>query len=512
MKKIEAWFGSLSGWRCYGLAFLLGAAVTLTLPPLYLFPLNFAIFPALLWILGGIKQRRRAFFLGWWFGFGFFVFGLYWIGNALLVFAAKFAWLLPFASAGLPAFLAVFIGIVCLIAWYAKSPLQRILIFALAWTVAEWVRGHVLTGFPWNLLGYAWSGSDAMVQGAAIVGIYGLSLAVVTSACVPAALAYPKRRWRIVAFSAILPALFWSGGTARLETASELEYFENIGLRIVQSDIPQREKWARQFQERNLRKFLDLSLQNRPDWITHTVWPETAATFFVATNTNMRQILAAAVPPGGLLITGAPRRSVSTGKLANAMVAIDTLARVVGTYDKFHLVPFGEYVPFAKYLPIDKITSGKTGFTPGSGPRTLKLPNLPKVSPLICYEVIFPGAITERADRPAWLLNLTNDAWYGVSAGPHQHLAQSRVRAVEEGLPMVRAAYTGISAIIDPYGRILQRRNLNDPGIIDTRLPRPILKSPLYTIWGDFLLLAILIFLSVIILLLPRNIIQPKEQ
>lgn len=512
MEKLAAWFESLSGWRRYGVTFLLGAAVTLTLPPLYLFPLNFFIFPALLWILGGTDRWRTAFFIGWWFGFGFFAFGLYWIGNALLVFAAKFAWLLPFASAGLPAFLAVFVGFVCLIAWHAKPLLPRVLLFAIAWTVFEWIRGHILTGFPWNLIGYAWSGSDAMLQGAAFLGIYGLSLAVILSASLPAVLAGTTRPWRIVVLSALVPTFFWAGGTLRLGTASKLEYFENVGLRIVQSDIPQREKWARQFQERNLRQFLDLSRQNRPDWITHTVWPETAATFFVANDPNIRQILAAAAPPDGLLITGAPRRLHATGTLANAMIAIDSTGRVVGTYDKFHLVPFGEYVPLANILPLEKITSGKSGFTPGPGPRTLSLPGLPKVSPLICYEVIFPGAVTDSSNRPTWMLNLTNDAWYGVSAGPHQHLAQTRVRAVEEGLPLVRAAYTGISAIVDPYGRILQRRGLNDPGVIDTRLPKPLAAPTLYAFWGDFFTIAIMLLLCVILLLSLRNNIQPKEQ
>jgi apolipoprotein N-acyltransferase len=512
MEFIAAWLAALSGWRRNLLVFVLGGATTLTLPPVYLFPLNFLIFPSLLWLLSGVTHWRTAFFVGWWFGFGFFAFGLYWIGNALLVFAAKFAWLLPFASAGLPAFLAVFCGGVCLIAWLGKSHPQRALLFALAWTAAEWIRGHVLTGFPWNLIGYAWSGSDALVQTTAFVGIYGLSFVVVASACLPAAFSAVKRPWIIFLVSAAVPAVFWSGGAIRLENAPEVGFYENVGLRIVQSDIPQHEKWAARYQERNLRKFLDLSLRKRPDWITHIIWPETAATFFVTSKPDLRRILAAAAPPNGLLITGAPNRSAATGALTNAMIAIDSSAQVVGTFDKFHLVPFGEYVPFADFLPIGKITNGKSGFTAGPGPRTLKLPKLPKMSPLICYEVIFPGAVTDHTDRPDWLLNLTNDAWYGVSAGPHQHLAQARVRAVEEGLPMVRAAYTGISAIIDPYGRILQKRKLNDPGVIDTRLPRPLKTPPGYALWGDIPLVAIFVLFGIILLLLRRNINQPKEQ
>jgi len=196
------------------------------------------------------------------------------------------------------------------------------------------------------------------------------------------------------------------------------------------------------------------------------------------------------------------------------MYAIDGAGTVVETFDKFHLVPFGEYVPLARYLPIQKLTSGKTGFTPGPGPRTLRLPGLPAVSPLICYEVIFPGAVTAPGDRPEWLLNLTNDAWYGVSAGPYQHLAQARVRATEEGLPMVRAAYTGVSAVIDPYGRVLRRLALNRPGVIDTKLPKPLAEPPIYARAGDGILAGLLGLLLVVFIsiryVLPRSRQNPK--
>jgi len=512
MEQIAKRVAALSGWRRYALAFVLGGLVTLTLPPVYLFPLNFLIFPIFLWLLSGATRRRAAFAIGWWFGFGFFAFGLYWIGNALLVFSDKFAWLLPFASAGLPAFLAFFCGGASTVAWFGKTHLQRALLLALAWTASEWIRGHILTGFPWNLIGYSWTGSEAMLQSAALFGVYGLSLAVMISACLPAAHDSFKSWWRMAAISLAIPLVVWAGGSIRLAIAPATEFVENIGLRIVQSNIPQREKWAREHQARNLKLFLDLSIKDRPDWITHVIWPETAATFFLTRNPEIRRALATAVPSGGLLLTGAPRRDAKAGTIHNAMVAIDDAGRIAGTYDKFHLVPFGEYVPFAKYLPIEKLTPGRTGFTPGPGPRTLSLPGLPIVSPLICYEIIFPGNVALDSERPNWLLNMTNDAWYGLSAGPHQHLAQARVRAVEEGLPLVRAAYTGISAIVDPYGRVLQQRALYDAGTIDTKLPLPIAGPPFYAIWGDFVVALIFLFIFVILLLFMRNNLQPKEQ
>ena len=485
LQRLSRRMAALAGWRRYALAFVLGALTTLTLPPVNCFPLGFFTFPVLLWLLDGAPRRRAAFAAGWWFGFGYFAIGLYWIGNALLVFAAKYAFLLPFASAGLPAALAVFIGLVTLIAWHGRTRFERMLLFAIAWVVAEWLRGHILTGFPWNLIGYAWTGSDAMLQSAAAMGIYGVSLLVIVSASLPALFAGPAGRGAVLAAALALPVAAWAGGAVRLALAPPVEFHAGIGLRIVQSNIPQREKWARRYRARNLKQFVDLSTANRPDWITHVIWPETAATFFVSQNPVLRRVIANVAPPSGLLITGGPRIERSPRRIMNALYAIDGAGSVVGTFDKFHLVPFGEYVPLARYLPIEKLTGGKTGFTPGPGPRTLRLPGLPPVSPLICYEVIFPGAVTDPGDRPQWLLNLTNDAWYGVSAGPYQHLAQSRVRATEEGLPMVRAAYTGVSAVIDPYGRMLQRLGLNQSGFIDARLPKPIAAPTLFVRAGD---------------------------
>lgn len=502
---------ALTGWRRNGTAFLLGALATVSLAPVYLFPILFVVFPPLVWMLQGATRKRAAFAIGWWFGFGFFGFGLYWISNALLVFSAKFVWLLPFASAGLPAFLAFFCGGATLIAWFAHSHLHRAVLLALAWVAGEWLRGHILTGFPWNLIGYAWAGNDGLIQFASLVGIYGVSLAAVLSGCLPAALAGSRRPGWIAAAAIAIPLAVWIGGTVRLGVAPEPAYVDGVGLRIVQSNIPQREKWAAAHQERNIRLFMGLSRQNRPDWITHVIWPETAATFYLGTNPALRRALAVAVPPGGMLLTGAPRRTGKGDQVANAMLALDETGRIAAHYDKFHLVPFGEYVPLAGILPIEKITQGKRGFTPGPGVQTLSLSGLPTFSPLICYEVIFPGRVADPVQRPAWLLNLTNDAWYGRSAGPHQHLAQARVRAVEEGLPLIRAAYAGMSAIIDPYGRISQRLDLEEAGVIDTRLPQPI-TAPLYANWGDIPFGAIFLLVSVIILLSWRNNLHRKEQ
>ncbi len=493
---------ALTGWRRAGACFLLGAAATLALPPVHLLPILYLAFPALVWMIGGAQRRRAAFWTGWWFGFGWFAASLYWIGNALLVFSDRTAWMVPFAVLGLPAFLAIFTGIAGAIAAVGRNHLERALWLSAAWAAMEWLRGHLFTGFPWNLVGHAWIGSDALMQSAAFAGTYGMSFAAVLSASLLAALALRQGKTRLgAALAAVLIlALPWLAGALRLADApapSE-EARQGAGMRIVQAAIPQREKWDGDKREKNFLLNLRLSVENRPDWVKHVIWGENAATFFVEEQPVYREAMARAIPPGGLLITGAPRRAAEPPlRIWNSVVAVDARGAVVGHYDKSHLVPFGEYVPLRRYLPIEKVAHGAVDYSAGDGPRTLRLDGLPPVSALICYEAIFPGAAVDRADRPAWLLNLTNDAWYGVTAGPHQHLAISRLRAVEEGLPLVRAANTGISAVFDSYGRELGRIGLARQGVLDFRLPEPAAAPPPYARFGDWIFATILTAFSV---------------
>ena len=493
---------ALRGWRRAALSFLLGAAATLALPPVHLLPVLYLAFPALVWIVGGAAGRRGAFWAGWWFGFGWFAASLYWIGNALIVFSDRTAWMVPFAVLGLPAVLAVYTGIAGAVAAVGRTHLERALWLAAAWTAAEWLRGHLFTGFPWNLAAHAWMGSDALVQSAAFAGTYGMSFAAVLSAALPAALAQRDARTRIgaAAAAALVLAVPWLAGTLRLAGAPPAgdAAREGPGMRIVQAAIPQREKWQAGKRERNFLLNLRLSVENRPDWVKHVVWGENAATFFVEEQPAYREAMARAIPPGGLLLTGAPRRAPEPPlRIWNSVVAVDAQGAVIGHYDKSHLVPFGEYVPFRSVLPIEKVAYGAVDYSAGDGPETLHLGALPPVSALVCYEAIFPGAVVDSADRPAWLLNLTNDAWYGMTAGPHQHLAISRLRAVEEGMPLVRAANTGISAVFDSYGRELGRIGLARQGVLDFRLPPPLAETPPYGRFGDAIFAIILTVFSV---------------
>jgi apolipoprotein N-acyltransferase len=305
----------------------------------------------------------------------------------------------------------------------------------------------------------------------------------------PALLADPlSRRAKGVVIALIvgLPLAGYAGGAIRLASAPDLRdpaaMVPGIKVRLVQPNLPQANKWRDDLRESNLREHVALSRSPGFESLTTVVWPETAASYFLDLDTLHREIAASAAPLGGLLLTGAPRitpRGVEPLQVWNSLFAINANAQVVGVYDKAHLVPFGEYVPFRGILPIAKITHGGTDFSAGPGPRTLDLPGLPPTSPLICYEAIFPNAvIATEPERPQWLLAITNDGWFGISAGPHQHLAAARMRAIEEGLPLARAANTGISAMIDPYGRELGRIALGEKGILDAPLPKPVATPP----------------------------------
>jgi apolipoprotein N-acyltransferase len=352
------------------------------------------------------------------------------------------------------------------------------------------------------------------MQVTAVTGLYGLSLLTVAFAAMPASLVEPGRdsgpggrgRWIGTAAAALLFMLAWTGGAMRLSGAGD-DTVPGVRLRLVQPNIPQDLKWDPQRLEGNFRVALELSRAPASTAVTHVIWPETAVPFVLAAEPARVAALAAVTPPGGLLVTGAIRAvrlADASVRAWNSLQAVDAEGRIVATYDKFHLVPFGEYVPFRGLLSIAKITPGNLDFTPGPGLVTLDLPGLPPVSPLICYEIIFPDEVALRAPRPAWLLNLTNDAWFGISSGPYQHFAAARFRAVEEGLPVVRAANNGISAVVDPYGRVVARLGLGATGVVDSDLPGALVAPP-YARWGGRVPGLLMLVFVVMALLLGRG-------
>jgi apolipoprotein N-acyltransferase len=470
-----------SRWRCRPRtsALILGALAALTLPPFHLYPLLLA-FAGLLDLLRQTERRRQAFALGWCFGFAHFLLGLYWIGIAFFTDAERFGIFAVPAVVLLCAYLACFPA---LAAWLTvlyrwQSPIASALVLALAWTATEALRGLLFGGFPWNLIGYGFAQSTAISQLAALTGVHGLSLLAVTLGALPAAWLDRSERpgWQpLVAGAATLIAI-WAGGALRLADAVA-EPSAAVHLRLVQGNIAQHHKWQPEARARAFERHLSLSAA-RAGAVTHVIWPESAAPYPLEQEPVARQMVARVVPPDGLLLTGGERYDFSSEppRAWNSLFVIDGTGTIRARYDKRDLVPFGEFLPLRAVLSrlgLDKLTHGSVDFQAGPGRQTIALPGLPPVSPLICYEAIFSGGVVDPGARPDWLLNITNDAWFGHSSGPYQHFSMARMRAIEEGLPLVRSANSGISAVIDPWGRVRAELGLGETGVLDADLPRP---------------------------------------
>lgn len=495
----------LTGLKRAIVAIFLGVVLTTALPSLFVLPAAFVAFTGLMWLLDGARSDTRpvrsALIAGWCFGFGHFTTGLYWIANALLVDAAHFGWLVPFAIGGLSAYFAIYPALAA--AAYVLAPgsrAARIIVFAGVWTVSEYLRGTLLTGFSWNLLGTVWTFTPLTMQGAAFIGTYGLGLTSVLLFAAPAILDGSKRYTRIALLLVLVGLAPVLVGAVRFAfaPAAGRDVVANVKLALVQGNIAQQMKWNPDERIRIIQTYLDLTAQAVRDGATHVVWPETAVPVALDRTPEIRAAISAILGSGNAkaLIAGTVRLNDSDSKPVqawNSVEAIDVNGHVIDTYDKFHLVPFGEYMPLRGWLPIDKITPGSVDFSAGPGPETIDVPGLPPVGPLVCYEAIFPGDVANRDRRPGMLLNVTNDAWFGDSTGPRQHFAAARLRAVEEGLPLVRDAGTGISAIVDPYGRVLQQLDLGNRGLVEGALPMA-LKPTLFARFGNWLALGLAAF------------------
>ena len=501
------WVRALTGWRRFALSFAAGALSALAFAPLGVFPVLLLGFAVLLLLLDGARQSSRplrtAFGCGWAFAFGQYLIGWHWIGYAFLVDPGAHLWQLPFAVTLLPAALAVYAGLasaLCLCFWRARDLPQespaRLLVFSVLYTLGEWLRGHLFTGFPWNLQAYGWGASLAILQSMAVIGAYGLSfLTILLGACL-ADLTRPAtfKAFRAPLAMIILFLVVWAGGAVRL-MAHPVETVAGVELRIVQPDVPQREKDQPRYFARNWQRLLDLSVA--PGNPTHIIWPEAAPPplLFDRDPASLDEV-GLLTGSGRTLITGATRARRAGDQLSffNSLFIFPPAGAAPAVYDKFHLVPFGEYVPFASVLNrigITKLTDGQEGFASGDGPHTYQITRAPAVAPLICYEIIFPAAVTA-GQRPGWFVNVTDDSWFGPWAGPYQHLLIARARAIEEALPVARAANTGISAVIDPYGRITAELGLGKMGVIDAGLPKAAPQST-YARYSDWTLLLLLL-------------------
>ncbi len=475
--------------------FFAGAVAALALPPVGAFPVLWYCLPLLAMGVERARSWKHACLRGWLFGLGFFIVGLYWITFALTVDLARFWWLVPFALVGLPAVLGLFTAAAALLGWalFWRLRLPVWVGLAAGWVVSEYLRGLLFTGFPWNSAGYAWTHVLPVQQAAAWIGIDGLSALTIFAACSALPLWWRRSRanlMRAAAFNLPLLAL-GVAGFIRLEGAPAVP-LDGTGerpiIRIVQPSIPQHEKWEGGRAAEHFRRHLELTgrpgRSGPPDAV---IWPETAANFDLAHHGRGRELIAEALPPGAVLLTGALRieGAGDDRQVFNALIALDDRGEVLGFYDKHHLVPFGEYVPFADLLALTPIAATSISFSSGPGPRTLTgLGTLPSVGPFICYEAIFTHHVIDRGARPQWMVNITNDAWFGDTTGPRQHLAMARMRAIEEGLPLFRAANTGISAAFDGFGRKLGQIGYGDVGILDLPLPLAVEKPTLHAQLG----------------------------
>jgi apolipoprotein N-acyltransferase len=458
------------------------------------------------WFCRNIKE---AFQCGWWWGWGFYMASLFWAGNSLWVDAAKFAWLWPFSILCLPALFALYPALALVIIVYIKRFFTHGaygIIFIFVWSLLEFLQGHLFTGFPWNLLAYSWGNILPMAQWVSLLGSYGMGILTLTLFIMPALFfLFRQSLLKGCAMSVLGCIVCYGIGYYRL-TLTPTSFYPNIYLRLVQAAIPQHEKGKYIYANKHWKILKKLSNLPSSQKLTHIIWYEGAIPWCLSPDILP---VFSSIHETAVLLTGCVYRE-NAQKIFNALMASIPLRPAQLLYAKSHLLPFGEYIPFRLFLEhfvpahwLKKITPGATDFSPGPTQHVLSYAGLPCFRPLICYESIFPGSIrpSPEKDQPLWILNITNDGWFGNSPGPYQHFESAKFRAIEEGLPLVRVANTGISAIIDPLGRTLCKLALNAQGVIDSPLPRP-LKRTLYSqfhekIWCA-MMVSLLLFACVI--------------
>lgn len=472
----------LSGVKRWAVAFVAGLIASLGLAPLHLFVAGFIAFPLIVWLLdgavgfageGALKRLRPAFAVGWWFGFGYFIAGLWWIANALLVEARDFIWFIPLAVVGLPAILALFYGAACALARVLWSDgLGRIAALAFAFGLMELARGYVATGFPWNAIGQTIMPVPVMMQSVSVIGAEAMNALAVFVFALPAAMV--SKNWRAAmagVLSVGLLAAHLGFGLWRLSAVAEVAAENDVAadmvrMRIVQPSIDQSTKTAGTDTDDQFALLLDLTSLTADDGRNPDViiWPETAVPFILTRSPEAVSAIAARLQPGQRLVTGAVRVEGDEGEGAdqrryyNSITVLDDEGIIIDAADKVHLVPFGEYLPFKDLLGnlgLRAVAAADRGYSAAPDRTMIEPLSGIRLLPLICYEAIFARHAVFAGDQPAAILNVSNDAWYGNTPGPYQHMHQSRLRGIEQGVPLIRAANSGISGAFDGHGRPL---------------------------------------------------------
>lgn len=508
----------LWGWRRALVAFAAGALAALAQAPFDFPAVGFVSFPLLVWLLDGatafpparwLGRLWPAFATGWWFGFGYFLAGLWWVGGALLVDAEAFAWALPFAVLGLPLVLAVFHGVAAALARLMWSDgIGRIAALAAGFGIAEWLRVFVLTGFPWNPVGFMAMPAPLLMQSSAVVGPVGMNVLAVFVFAMPALAAARRHRLAGAMLAAALVALHVGYGYWALSRPAPAAA-RQLTVRIVQPAVDQAEKWDAKVRDRIFRTLLDLSAtppgQPRPELV---LWPETSVPFLLTDRPDALVAIGELLQPGQQLLAGVVRGegdpAAPDARYYNSVVAINDAGEIVDAVDKVHLVPFGEYLPFEDVfasLGVRKVVSLPLDFSAGAARHAIALPGGTRAVPFVCYEIIFPELVGADAARSDVIVSVTNDAWFGDTPGPYQHFRQAQIRAVETGLPVLRAANTGISGVIDARGRVVDALAINVQGAIDATLQlsaqaRALPGSPRLN--GLFVLVLLVIFAGIL--------------
>ncbi len=512
------------GWRRAFLLLVAGALGALAMPPLFFGPILFFVMPIWVWCLDGAEEGEGrlwffgpAFRIGFFFGLGYFLVAIHWVGAAFFVDGGIWLLAMPFAVLALAAVLALFWAFASAFAhlFWQTGP-WRILALALMLSIAEFARGHLFTGFPFDLLGYALTATDNLSQLTAVIGIYGLTALVAIMGFLPA-LIWPAdgRNFtrRAVPFFTIAVVLVGqlAYGEYRLNN-TELTPRNNIKLRLVQPAIDQALKWQTDSRAHIMDRLLTLSeTKLTPDdlgivGVSHVIWPESAMPFFLSDYPEELARIARMLPLGKYLVTGAPRQEFERDGDFNAVMVINDDGEVVASYDKTHLVPFGEYLPYQaiwEKLKLKQFVPGAEGWRAGDGRRVLKA-GAASFLPLICYEILFSGDLGTPIEGAEFLLNLTNDGWFDGSIGLAQHFQHARVRAIEEGMPLVRVANTGETGLIDPLGRVRAKIDAGAVGIVDV-VPSQPLAPPPFVRWRHLPLLAVGLFVLLLLFRARRH-------
>lgn len=511
MTRLAEWTMLSHGWRRFLLMLVLGAIAATSAPPLFILPALFVTFPFWVWALDGAERKRGlglvfgpAFRIGFAFGWGYFTVSFHWLGAAFFVEGGWFLALMPVAILALAALIAFFWGLASALAHALWSHgAWRIVTLAICLSAADYARGTFFSGFPFDLLGYALTANVEMMQLSAYVGIYGLTLLAALLAFTPALIWPADGRGlvaRLVPFFLAVAVIAAQIGYGNYRLASTtLDPAPGLKVRLVQPIITEHSNWTTANPPEIVSRLIEVT--GDLTGIDLVVWPESVFPFFLSTYPEGLARLARMLPPETTLLTGAPREPEFDADSPdnpgyNSVLVIDTNGEIVASYDKSHLVPFGEYLPLAEFWKLFGITQfvpGTNGWAPGDGRRLVSPPDLPAFIALICYEAIFSGDLGADPEKAEYLLNISNDEWFDGSIGPAKHAHHALLRAVETGLPLLRGTNSGVTFAADPMGRTIARLAPYEPARLDLELPGRIPPPP-FARYGNLPFLIVLGF------------------